>query len=158
MCEGVGSHLDLAHDPRIGRMSGSITSPLGLDVIAQIFSLRYSVRAFYLPFKRHFRIADKEIISERRKMTAKWQNEGLGGIRSMSNRTDIAQNSKNGVLNQISNRCDLGSCRFCLSSGECAVPDQRRECLRVMLLILSDPEDARRIMDHLKEVREELGS
>ena len=75
----------------------------------------------------------------------------------MSNRTDIAKNSKNGILSQITPRCDLGSCRFCLSSGECAVPDQRRECLRVMLLILSDPDDARRIMEHLEAVREELG-
>lgn len=75
----------------------------------------------------------------------------------MSNRTGITNDSQNGILNQITPRCDLGSCRFCLPSGECSVPDQRCECLRVLLLILSDPEDAKLIMTHLEEVREELG-
>lgn len=76
----------------------------------------------------------------------------------MSNRTDIANGSQNGILSQITSRCNLGSCRFCLPSGECSVPDQRRECLRVMLLSIADPEDAKLIMEHLEEVQEELGS
>lgn len=105
-----------------------------------------------------FEIADKEIITEEEKTAARRQNGSLRGIRNMSNRTDITDNSQNGILSQITSRCDLGSCRFCLPSGECSVPDQRRECLRVMLLILSDPGDAKRIVEHLEEVREELGS
>ena len=105
-----------------------------------------------------FRIADKEIITEEEKIAVRWQNGSLRGIRNMSNRTDITNNSQNGILNQITPRCNLGSCRFCLPSGECSVPDQRRECLRVLLLILSDPGDAKWIVEHLEEVREELGS
>lgn len=103
-----------------------------------------------------FGIADKEIITEEEKTAVRRQNGSLRGIRNMSNRTDITDNSQNGILNQITPRCDLGSCRFCLPSGECSVPDQRRECLRVLLLILSDPEDAKRITGHLEEIREEL--
>lgn len=104
-----------------------------------------------------FGIADKEIITEEEKTAARWQNGSLRGIRNMSNRTDITNNSQKGILSQITPRCNLGSCRFCLPSGECSVPDQRRECLRVMLLILSDPGDAKWIVEHLEEVREELG-
>ena len=101
-------------------------------------------------------IADKEITIEEEKTAVRRQNGSLRGIRNMGNRTDITNNSQNGILNQITPRCDLGSCRFCLPSGECSVPDQRRECLRVLLLILSDPEDAKRTTGHLEEIREEL--
>ena len=78
----------------------------------------------------------------------------------MSNRTDVTNDSQNGILSQITPRCDLGSCRFCLPSGKCSVSDQRSGWFRVLLLVmvLSDPEDVKWIMDHLEEVREELGS
>lgn len=76
----------------------------------------------------------------------------------MSNRTDITNNSQNGILSQITPRCDFDECCFYSPEGECSSPDQRRECLRLLLLVLSDPEDAKLIMAHLEEVREELGS
>lgn len=75
----------------------------------------------------------------------------------MSNRTDITNNSQNGILSQITPRCDFDVCRFYLPSGECSSPDQRRHCLEILLTTLPDPQDARTIMEHLEEMREELG-
>ena len=75
----------------------------------------------------------------------------------MSNRTDITNNSQNGILSQITPRCDFDVCRFYSSFGECSAPDQRRHCLEILLTTLPDPQDARTIMEHLEEIIEDLG-
>lgn len=75
----------------------------------------------------------------------------------MSNRTDITNNSQNGILSQTTLRCDFDACRFYSPEGECSSLDQRRHCLELLLTTLPDLQDARTIMEHLEEVREELG-
>ena len=102
-------------------------------------------------------IADKEITIEEEKTAVRRQNGSLRGIRNMGNRTDITNNSQNGILNQITPRCDFNVCRFYLPSGECSSLDQRRHCLEILLTTLPDPQDARAVLEHLEEMREELG-
>ena len=75
----------------------------------------------------------------------------------MSNRTDITNNSQNGILSQITPQCDFDVCRFYSPEGKCSSTDQRRHCLEILLTTIPDPQDARTIMEHLEEIRAELG-
>lgn len=55
----------------------------------------------------------------------------------------------------ISDKCGLESCRFC-EAGRCADQEQRRQCLAVLLWVVSDPADREAVahLDNLDSIQD----